>query len=96
MAEAVRFRSLGTFEFLVDGSSPYGAHAIAFIEANPRLQVEHTVTEAVTGIDLVTTQVRIAGGATLATLDLEQAEIPSRAGLRIQVRVKWKTIGPTG
>lgn len=96
MAEAVRFKNLGTFEFLVDGSSPYGAHAIAFIEANPRLQVEHTVTEEVTGIDLVTTQLRIAAGATLASLDLQQAEVPRPRGYAIQARVNMETIAQDG
>ncbi len=96
MAEAVRFKNLGTFEFLIDGSSPYGANAIAFIEANPRLQVEHTVTEEVTGIDLVTTQLRIAAGATLGTLDLQQPEIPKPRGYAIQARVNMETIGADG
>jgi len=96
MAEAVRFKNLGTFEFLIDGSSPYGADAIAFIEANPRLQVEHTVTEEVTGIDLVTTQLRIASGATLVALDLQQPEIPKPRGYAIQVRVNMETIGADG
>ncbi len=96
MAEAVRFKNLGTFEFLVDGSSPYGANAIAFIEANPRLQVEHTVTEEVTGIDLVAAQLRIAGGATLASLDLQQAEIPRPRGYAIQARVNMETVAADG
>jgi acetyl/propionyl-CoA carboxylase alpha subunit len=96
MAEAVRYKNLGTFEFLVDGSSPYGADAIAFIEANPRLQVEHTVTEEVTGIDLVTTQLRIASGATLASLDLQQPEIPRPRGYAIQARINMETIGADG
>src|SRR5437763_6117506 len=52
MAKAVKYRSLGTFEFLVDGSDYF------FIEANPRLQVEHTVTEEVWGVDLVQAQLR--------------------------------------
>ena len=55
MAEAVRYRSLGTFEFLVDESS--AELPFVFIEANPRVQVEHTVTEAVTGLDLVRLQI---------------------------------------
>jgi acetyl/propionyl-CoA carboxylase alpha subunit/acetyl-CoA carboxylase carboxyltransferase component len=54
MAKAVRYRSLGTFEFLVEGKDFY------FIEANPRLQVEHTVTEEVWGVDLV--QAQLSGG----------------------------------
>ena len=54
LAAEVRYASLGTFEFLVSataGTAP--APRWAFIEANPRLQVEHTVTEEVTGVDLV-------------------------------------------
>ena len=60
LARAARFANLGTFEFLVDeAGAPY------FIEANPRLQVEHTVTEEVAGVDLVRLQLELAGGAPL-------------------------------
>ena len=58
MAAAVGYRGLGTFEFLVDERA--AALPFVFIEANPRLQVEHTVTEAVTGLDLVALQVQVA------------------------------------
>ena len=71
MARAVRYRSLGTFEFLVavdEAAVPTGE--FAFIEVNPRLQVEHTVTEAVMGVDLVRLQLAIAAGATLAEAGL--------------------------
>ncbi|HNI86128.1 MAG TPA: biotin carboxylase N-terminal domain-containing protein, partial [Ottowia sp.] len=64
MARELRYQGLGTFEFLVDAASdtlPY-----VFIEANARLQVEHTITEAVTGVDLVQTQLRLAAGQRLA------------------------------
>ena len=61
----VGYTNLGTFEFLVDASNRPGAEPFVFIEANARLQVEHTVTEAVTGVDLVQTQIRLAQGATL-------------------------------
>ena len=63
MAREVRYEGLGTFEFLVDLASsdlPW-----VFIEANPRLQVEHTVTEEVLGLDLVALQLQVARGATL-------------------------------
>ncbi len=54
MAKEVRYNNLGTFEFLVNAEASATDEAgFAFIEANPRLQVEHTVTEEVTGIDLV-------------------------------------------
>ena len=69
MARAVNLRSLATFEFLVEHKAK-GNSGFAFIEANPRLQVEHTVTEEVTGIDLVRTQLDIADGRTLEELEL--------------------------
>ena len=62
MAREARFRRLGTFEFLV-GASGGTADGIAFMEVNPSLQVEHTVTEEVTGLDLVRIQLEIAGGS---------------------------------
>ena len=55
IAKAVNYNNVGTVEFLVD---PKGE--IYFIEVNPRIQVEHTVTEMVTGIDIVKLQIRIA------------------------------------
>ena len=68
LALAVDYRGLGTVEFLVDGSGKY----FYFLEVNPRLQVEHTITEAVMGIDLVAAQFAIAGGASLADLGLDR------------------------
>ena len=93
LAQAVNFRSLGTFEFLVDESND---RDFFFIETNARLQVEHTVTEEVSGIDLVQAQLRIAAGDTLAGLQLEQASIPSLRGYAIQARVNTETIDPDG
>ncbi|PRP95163.1 pyruvate carboxylase [Enhygromyxa salina] len=81
LARATGYRNAGTVEFLVDGE---GRHY--FIEVNPRIQVEHTVTEQVTLVDLVQSQIRIAGGATLRELGLEQGEISTR-GFAIQCRV---------
>jgi pyruvate carboxylase len=65
LAAAAHYDSLGTFEFLVDDEATEGDPAFAFIEANPRLQVEHTVTEGVLGVDLVKSQIAVASGATL-------------------------------
>ena len=92
MAEAARYESLGTFEFLVanDGEGFF------FLEANPRLQVEHTVTEAVTGVDLVATQLALAGGATLAALGLEPARRVEPRGHALQLRINMETMRPDG
>ncbi|PRQ01081.1 2-oxoglutarate carboxylase small subunit [Enhygromyxa salina] len=81
LARHTGYRNAGTVEFLVDAQ---GRHY--FIEVNPRIQVEHTVTEQVTLVDLVQAQVRIAGGATLAELGLSQDAIATR-GFAIQCRV---------
>ena len=97
MAEAVRYDNLGTFEFLVDAAAADPADAaFAFVEANPRLQVEHTVTEEVTGVDLVKTQLRLAGGSSLADLDLGPLQVPSPRGRALQVRVNMESMGRTG
>ena len=87
LADAVRFASsigyanAGTVEFLVDGTGRY-----VFIEMNPRIQVEHTVTEEVTDVDLVESQLLIASGATLDDLGLTQDSISLR-GFAMQCRV---------
>jgi acetyl/propionyl-CoA carboxylase alpha subunit/acetyl-CoA carboxylase carboxyltransferase component len=84
LAKAAGYLNAGTVEFLVD---PQLGERY-FIECNPRIQVEHTVTEAVTGIDLVEAQVRIAAGETLADLGLaSQALVPAPRGYAVQARV---------
>ncbi|MES9609323.1 carboxyl transferase domain-containing protein [Actinomadura sp. NPDC000929] len=88
MAASVRYESLGTFEFLVDGEEFW------FLEANPRLQVEHTVTEEITGVDLVKAQIRLALGEDLAGVGL--AAPPRASGCAVQVRVNAETIGADG
>ena len=93
IAAAVRYRSLATFEFLVDADDE---RDFAFIETNPRLQVEHTVTEEVVGVDLVRTQLRIAAGQSLADLGLSQTDIPAPRGYAIQTRVNMERIEPDG
>jgi acetyl/propionyl-CoA carboxylase alpha subunit/acetyl-CoA carboxylase carboxyltransferase component len=95
-AAAVRYDNIGTFEFLVDASQEGDGAAFAFIEANPRLQVEHTVTEEVTGLDLVRIQLELAGGATLERLSLRQQEVPAPRGFAIQVRVNMETMTAEG
>jgi acetyl/propionyl-CoA carboxylase alpha subunit/acetyl-CoA carboxylase carboxyltransferase component len=96
MARTAAYDSLGTFEFLIDLDAGGRAPVYAFIEANPRLQVEHTVTEAVTGIDLVVAQIRIAGGATLGQIGLSQANVPAPRGFALQVRLNLESMDATG
>ena len=98
---AARYSSLGTFEFLVDagdgaGGDNGGAGRFAFIETNARLQVEHTVTEAVTGVDLVQAQLRVARGESLADLDLEDPDARRARGFAIQARVNLETLDADG
>ena len=96
LAAAAKYDNLGTFEFLVDASDPEEGAFFAFIEANPRLQVEHTVTEEATGVDLVGTQLQIAAGHTLAELRLTQRDAPEARGYAIQLRVNMETMDGDG
>lgn len=76
IAKAVDYRSAGTVEFLLDPST--GKHY--FIEMNPRIQVEHTVTEMVTGIDIVQSQILVAEGYELASAEIG---IPSQEAIQV-------------
>ena len=96
LARSVGYLNLGTFEFLVDADPPADGPRFAFIEANARLQVEHTVTEAVTGVDLVETQFRLADGATLAELGLDDPEAHLPRGHAVQARINLETVSPDG
>ncbi|MFK4502291.1 acetyl/propionyl-CoA carboxylase alpha subunit/acetyl-CoA carboxylase carboxyltransferase component [Bradyrhizobium japonicum] len=93
LATAAAYDNLGTFEFLVDGTAE---DSFAFIEANPRLQVEHTVTEEVLDLDLVRAQLAVAAGATLASLDLAQGAIRKPRGYAMQLRVNMETLDELG
>lgn len=81
LAKSVNYRNAGTAEFLVDQQNRY-----YFIEINPRIQVEHTITEEITGIDIIAAQIQIAAGASLAQLGLTQDRISTR-GFAIQCRI---------
>ena len=81
LAKTANYRNAGTAEFLVDQEGRY-----YFIEINPRIQVEHTVTEEITGIDIVAAQIQIAAGASLQQLGLTQDRISTR-GFAIQCRI---------
>lgn len=75
ICKAVKYNNIGTVEFLVDDDD-----SIYFIEVNPRIQVEHTVTEVVTNIDLVKTQLFIAGGYKLSD---QQIKIANQKAIKI-------------
>ena len=77
IGRAARYVGAGTVEFLIDETSG----AFYFIEVNPRIQVEHTVTEMVTGIDIVKAQIRIAEGGHLGSLD--ETGVPDQADIRL-------------
>jgi len=96
LAEAVRYRNAGTVEFLLDASDEGEDAPFAFIETNARLQVEHTVTEEVTGLDIVRLQLEIAGGRTLAELGLGRDRVPAPRGTAIQLRINLETMGEGG
>ncbi|KQH76575.1 carbamoyl-phosphate-synthetase [Mycobacterium gordonae] len=100
LCAGVGLRGLATVEFLVNGED------FVFLEINPRIQVEHTITEAVTGIDLVAVQLAIAEGASFGELPLPAGiaadgtevggEAAAAAGIAIQTRVNMETFGPDG
>ncbi|WP_198086447.1 carboxyl transferase domain-containing protein [Variovorax sp. E3] len=94
MAKTVGYRGLGTFEFLVDAAST--SLPFVFIEANPRLQVEHTVTEAVTGLDLVQLQIEVAAGQSLSALGVAADRTAPQRGFAVQWRINAETLDTQG
>ena len=86
-ARHIGYSCAGTVEFLLDERGEY-----VFIEMNPRIQVEHTVTEEITDVDLVSSQLRIAAGESLADLGLSQDEIAIR-GTALQCRITTEDPG---
>lgn len=81
LCSLINYRSAGTVEFLVDKHNNF-----YFMEVNPRVQVEHTVTEEVTGLNIVETQIRLAEGYSFEDLNLKQENIKTR-GYAIQARI---------
>ncbi|MEZ0364734.1 carboxyl transferase domain-containing protein [Mycobacterium sp. pUA109] len=100
LCASVGYRGLATVEFLVS------ADRFVFLEVNPRIQVEHTVTEEVAGVDLVAVQLAIAGGARFPELGLPAGIVADRAaatgepapahGVAVQTRVNLETVGVDG
>ena len=94
-ARSVGYRNAGTFEFLVDvAAAGRDGGPFAFIETNARLQVEHAVTEEVTGVDIVKAQLELAQGASLAELGLDRPIAPH--GYAIEARVCMESVRADG
>ena len=91
LARAAGVHTLCTFEFLVDAQDRF-----VFMEANPRLQVEHTVTEEVMGVDIVQAQFRLAAGARLEDMRLAQADIDKPRGIAVQLRINMERVDALG
>ena len=96
LAQHVHYRSLGTFEFLVEENEDGEQESFVFIEANPRLQVEHTITEQVTGVDLVRLQIGLAEGRSLSDLGINPSAPPTPRGFSIQARVNGESTDTQG
>lgn len=92
MAQATALRGIATVEFLLDTATA----EFRFIEVNPRIQVEHTVTEAITGYDLVELQLRLAAGEMLAHIDPQLLEPRPPQGCAMQMRINAQTTLPEG
>ena len=92
LGEKVGYQGLGTIEFLLDVENG----AFYFMEANARLQVEHTITEEITGVDLVQAQIEVCRGTSLAALNLEQGSVPTARGFALQLRINMETMEADG
>ncbi|MBB3994856.1 acetyl/propionyl-CoA carboxylase alpha subunit/acetyl-CoA carboxylase carboxyltransferase component [Sulfitobacter undariae] len=90
IGRACQYRGLGTVEFLVEANG-----AFHFIETNPRIQVEHTITEEITGLDLVEIQLAIASGASLADVGLSGPP-PAPIGYSVQTRINTERLDQDG
>ena len=92
LTQKLKYEGLATIEFLVNVEK----NDFRFIECNPRLQVEHTVTESVLSLDIVKAQIQVASGKTLKQIKLEQKNVPEPKGYAIQSRVNMETIDSKG
>ncbi|MDX1635274.1 MAG: carboxyl transferase domain-containing protein [Marinobacter sp.] len=92
LARAAGLQGLATFEFLLEPASGNWV----FMEANPRLQVEHTVTEAISGVDLVAIQVALVAGESLDSLGLAGLPLEPPAQRAMQLRINLETVLPDG
>ncbi|MCV6614716.1 MAG: carbamoyl-phosphate synthase large subunit [Cellvibrionaceae bacterium] len=93
LAQAINYKGLGTFEYLLDAQDPSKFY---FMEINPRIQVEHTITEEISGQDLVALQIQLAAGRPLAELGLDKHSGDANRGFAIQARVNLESLAADG
>ena len=96
LAKTIKYENAGTFEFLVESNVFSGTPPFYFLEVNPRIQVEHTVTEEITGVDIVRFQLLQALGDSLEKQGLTQSKIPTPKGIAIQARINTESIDEQG
>lgn len=96
LAGSVNYRNLGTFEFLVGTDEDTQEETCYFMEVNPRLQVEHTVTEEAFNVDLVRLQLEIAMGKTLPQLGLQMGKEKGSSGYALQARINMEQLERDG
>ncbi len=96
MARAVGYKGLCTFEFLAPIEPETEGEELVFLEVNPRLQVEHTVTEEIFDLDLVVAQLMIVSGSTLADLHLRQEDLAEPHGIALEARVNSEVLLASG
>ncbi len=94
LGDASNYLGLGTIEFLLDASVDGEDAPFFFIECNPRIQVEHTVTEEITGLDLVALQFRLASGESIADCGLDTLPLPTASA--VQLRINTESMGSDG
>lgn len=94
LGKAASYLGLGTIEFLLDATSEGDDAPFFFIECNPRIQVEHTVTEEITGLDLVALQFQLASGSSIADCGLDALPVPTASA--VQLRVNTESMGADG
>jgi len=88
LGKAGGYLGLGTIEFLVDASRPGDGQPFFFIECNPRIQVEHTITEEITGLDLVDIQLRLASGAALGECGVTDLPVPRASAIQLRINTE--------
>lgn len=95
LGTASGYLGLGTIEFLLDASADGDDAPFYFIECNPRIQVEHTVTEEITGLDLVALQFELAAGRSVSDCGLDALPVPVASAVQLRINTESMSVGGT-